>query len=152
MKLLAFVPCEKVILNKEDNNSTLITVLTEIAGEYQLVPGAKQERADTFPYQWSIFTMWQFEPDETTRTFIQLVKFKSPSGEYLQSGRYIPIPFLADKPIHRIVSRVQAIPIGEPGQWEIELFAAEEGSPFPDEPIATYPLRIHFTESAKPIA
>jgi hypothetical protein len=147
MKLLAFVACEKVIIAKEDNNTSLITVLTELNGQYELAPGAERSKNDVFPFNWAIFAMWKFEPAEIGKTFIHMFKLRAPSGSDLRDHNRTPVEFVADKPVHRLVAKVPMVPIGESGEWSIDLFVAEKGTPLPTEPVATYPIMIHFTEA-----
>lgn len=138
-KLLAFLPCEHVIIAQDDNNPTVIAILSEIKGEY--MSPTPPTRETMVPYRWAVFTMWQHEEGNDSKEFVQRVTLRAPSGEPIisKSGT-----FSLTGRTHRFTLRLSGLPIAEQGEWVCELYLAEKDTEFPDEPAATYGLVIDF--------
>lgn len=149
---LVFAACEKVIISQEENNPTLISIISEVGGSIEIPQLPPSEKVLVAPVRWQVFTLWSQEPTDGDRVFEQLVKFISPSGKnHFASGG-------ADKPLaldfkgrtHRVTATVPGLPATENGEWTLQLFVRERGSEWPAEPIRTYPLTLKFTVEVVP--
>jgi|SRR6185369_9944508 len=150
---LVFVACEKIVIAKDDNNPTLIALLSQFGGEVQL------EQAPTaspfpVPMRWQIFTMWEKEPADEGKEFEQTVRFLSPSGRnyFVKQGEAdTPLAFTLKGQTHRVNATISVLPIGENGKWRLDLFLREKGQPdWPSEPVRSYPLHLDFTVKIEP--
>jgi hypothetical protein len=140
-KLLAFSPCEKVIIAQDDNNSTLIAILSEINGEYEAEEQAVPPDAMA-PFMWAIFTMWHKEDGDDSVEYEQITCLVSPAGQHkIDDVR----PFTMSSRTHRLNARVIGIPLVRDEEWTLQLFIRRKGQPTPSVPLATYPLKINFT-------
>ena len=139
-KLLVFAPCEKVIISQDENNPTLIAILSEISGEIEAP--APLDSKGLAPMRWSIFSMWQQEDGDEKKDFEQTIRLISPSGHRAIDA---PSEMKLTAPTHRVTAHLGTVPVGEPGDWVVQLFMYEKGQPIPAVPVATYPLRIRFT-------
>jgi hypothetical protein len=147
-KLLVFVPCEKVILSQDDNNPTLITILSEIGGEFQIPEDQSLPAGAMFPFRWNVFTMWRVEDGDGTQEFEQTVRFVSPEEKVVVSQSQ-PFSFSVGQELYRIVGNVPVVPLGPSGVWRIEVYAQPKGQPLTKRPLATYPLKIHVIQTIK---
>jgi hypothetical protein len=151
-QLLVFVPCEKVIISKDENNPTLIAVMQQVGAEFELIettskPTSDKEQSILLPMRWSIFTMWRAVAGDADKTFTQVIKVLSPDGKarLTHSG-----DFTLEKTTHRITLNIQSIPAAGSGTWMLQLFIHETGKPAPTVPIATYPLDVSIIDKTKP--
>lgn len=138
-KLLVFAPCEKVIISQDENNPTLIAVLTEMGAQYHLESGAELPENISLPMRWAIFSMWQQEPRDAGKSFRQRIEFWSPANK--QMFKEQDHEFTFEKPIQRVVMHLPGFPAGN-GVWTLKTYIAEKDAPFQKEPIATYPIII----------
>lgn len=151
-KPLVFAACEKVIIAQEENNPTLIALLSEMGGSIEVTeqpPGLIAA-----PVRWQIFTLWAKEPVDDEKEFEQTVRFVSPSGKnhLALPGGDPTLPVFFKGKTHRVSITITTMPIGENGKWTLQLFIREKGTKdWPDEPLMTYPLHLNFTVEVKPI-
>lgn len=134
-KLLAFVPCEKIILDK-DNNLSLISILSEI---HVPVPVDPVPPNASLALQWDIVTLWcRGEGEEEGHPFEQRSELLSPTGRVLVTTS---IPFKMTRPIHRNMAHVYGLPVGEFGQHTLRL-TLRDVQAGTEEIAAEYPLSI----------
>jgi hypothetical protein len=148
-RLLVFAPCEKVIISQGDNTPTLITVLTGLKAEYEPV-GTASLPAGTLaqlPIFWSVFALWKQETGDESKEFQQVVRLISPTGK--NAIEPVVATFKLETHSHRQILALNSMPIGEPGEWTIQLFLTEKGSPISDTPYATCPIMLDFSEKKK---
>ncbi len=138
-KLLVFAPCEKVIISQDENNPTLIAILSNIAGDIES-PEPLEKNA-LGPMRWQIFTLWQKVPSDGLTIFEQRIRLVSPSGRTVFDA---PQQLQLTAQAHRMTAALGTVPIGENGDWELQLFLHVKDTPIPDSPLATYPLQIKF--------
>lgn len=148
-KLLAFVPCERVIISSDDNSASLITLFAgfKLAGE-----GLKQgtdESPRTLPIRWAAFALWYRLPEDEGQTYEQKVELVSPSGKVLISQSQ---EFLMVKTTHRNTGNVFGFPIVGTGEYTLRLFLRKitGGSEF--RLLAEHPLAIDFETNQKSAA
>jgi hypothetical protein len=147
-QLLVFAPCEKVIISQDENNPTLVAVLTELGGEYQTT-GQPLPPNFILPLRWSIFCLWKQEPGDEGKTFEQRIRLRSPSGP--EPMRLPPLKFRMEKTFRRVYIRAAGIPVSENGTWLLELYLTEVGAPVPQKPLTTFPLSINLIRKAAQI-
>jgi hypothetical protein len=138
-KLLVFAPCEKVIISQDENNPTLIAILSTIGGEFT-APNPLDIKA-VGPMRWSIFTLWQKEAEDETKIFEQRLRLVSPS---VRIGIVATQEIKMTVETHRTIAYIGTVPVGENGKWEVQVFIYLKGEPTPPTPLATYPLEICF--------
>jgi hypothetical protein len=141
-RLVVFAACEKVIISQDENNPTLIALLTDIAGEVE-VPEQISKRA-TIPMRWAVFSLWRQEAGETANTFEQKVRLIAPTSSKSVIGDAVS-QFAFKGKTHRISLNVPAVPITESGDWTLECYVREAGSEWPQDPVGRYIITIHFT-------
>jgi hypothetical protein len=149
-KLLAFMPCEKVIIAQDDNNPTLVAMLTEMGITVDR-PAGSASLPSLLPSPWSVFTVWNRIEGDDANDFEQRITLISPSGQQVMDARS---EFHMEKYTHRIVGKVGALPTTENGVWTIGLFlrsrltGADAWPDWSSEPMASYPLAIHVNVSS----
>ena len=141
-RLLVFVPCEKVIISRDENNPTLVAIMSQVGGSVpdEAMAHVSDDKPSGVPFQWSVFTMWYQESGDVGRKFEQVVALRSPSGKELIRATQ---GFELAKTTHRLYMRFPWFPV-ETGTWSIELFLHEMGTEIPVQPIATYPIKAKF--------
>jgi hypothetical protein len=148
-KLLVFAPCEKVIVSQDENNPTLIAVLTQVGGTIKMlateateatVAEVEPEAVGAVPMRWTVFTTWHRNSGDEGKTFLQNVRLIAPSGKLSMDST---MEMTMTKPTHRIMVRIEHFPV-ENGAWELQLFLTEKGQQKSGEPLATYPLIAEF--------
>ena len=84
-KLMLFVPCEKLIVDEDGKNTTLICVIQNIEAS---VPKDKPvDKTATAPREWDVVTLWHSEEAEEIGTkFRQRFEFVLPDGTVLMSS------------------------------------------------------------------
>jgi hypothetical protein len=146
-KLLAFVPCEKVVISQDENNPTLIALLTEVGVSMEIDAGSK--KPVLVPMRWSVFAQWYREPGDEAFEFQQRVRLVSPEGKAALDA--VGKKFVLEKLAHRWNARINHIPTAANGIWALELYLrrrvlnTSDDWPQWSDPVATYPLRIHVT-------
>ena len=123
-KLQVFAPCEKVIISQDENNPTLIAILSSISlqTDAETLNHALEAGPDgaiaMAPLRWAIFSMWQREDSDGSQEFTQTVEVESPSGKIILSNRSA-FTFSADANNHRITLQLPGFPVRESGPYII---------------------------------
>jgi hypothetical protein len=148
-RLLAFLPCEKVIINQGDNTVTLVSLMQGIAGNAS-DRDAPYDRELMGRLTWNIFTMWLQEPEHDEREYQQRVTLIDPLGririEAISSFRF-------EKPIHRVAGVVEVVPVWPSGRYSMNLqLKLKDDAADWGEYVASYPLDIsvQFSEDEFP--
>jgi hypothetical protein len=153
-KPLVFAACEKVIISQDENNPTLIALLSEVGGSIELESEPKSGGTVAAPVRWNIFTLWGKDPDDGDKAFEQAIRFISPTGRnhFVEKGASdlaFDIPPIKGRS-HRVTTKVMSLPASQNGEWVLQLFLREKGATeWPNEPIRTYPLHLNFTIQVK---
>ena len=79
-RLLLFAPCERVIINTEDNNVTLMTVLSEIGVSWPSSAMDKLRDTPRLLTRWQVIASWLREPGDEGREFEQICELVMPDG------------------------------------------------------------------------
>lgn len=149
-KLLAFLPCEKVLEDKSTNNISLISIMQDMTVQLpsESLPLPKNALA---PTQWTIFAMWSREPEEQ-EAFDVKATLVAPGEETIVETLPTPVTF-QDFTVNsqRILMNVIGFPIGVAGKLEILLFTKQQDqSEFVE--IARFPMSVTHQATDNPSA
>lgn len=147
-KLLAFLPCDRVII-ANDNTTSLITILESIninvpPGEEEKLPPNTQ-----LPRAWQIFTLWEEIPAEKGQTWTQKLEFVRPDKEGAIQIATVPVEFTEQAKRHRTVVAIPFFPLLPAGASHVRTSLQREGQ---DEWVqyASYPILIERTQNEIP--
>jgi hypothetical protein len=138
-KLLVFAPCEKVIISRDDNNPTLIGILTQLR---TAIPARELERVGTdgderpmAPFRWAIFAMWQrLEGETDDRLFRQRIEILAPEahGATVLLESETTFSFSAGSRTHRLTANIPGFPLAQAGDYTLRLLLdGEEYGTYP---------------------
>lgn len=142
-KLLAFLPCEKVILD-DTKNASLIIVLQGVG-----VPIGKEgiPKNAVAPKEWAVFTLWaRPAPEDVGKTFYQFVQLLLPDGtEFTKS--HLEFKMEAGK-VHTNRLNVVGFPVGQAGEITLNMWLEEHEAKWTE--VYSYPLTVsHLTDAPK---
>jgi hypothetical protein len=126
-KLLVFAPCEKVVISQDENNPTLIAILTAISihGDAEQLDKALNaapiEGTPLTPIRWSVFTMWQKEAGDESGEFTQTIDLESPVTHKVIITNRSTFTFKPEAKTHRITLHFPGFPVSERGEYLIRL-------------------------------
>jgi len=117
-KLLAYLPCEKVVVEDESKNVSVLSILETVTVSLPGGAPAPREKA-SIPMAWAIFTLWQKEKGESGE-FESKSVLASPAGEPLVET---PVSKLEFGPNGRqqVINRMSSFPVGTPGPCQLRL-------------------------------
>ncbi len=141
-KLLAFLPCEKVIVDM-DNNVSLITLLQDIKVGIPESPDetkANPKGKIVAPIKWSVLVLWKRSEDDNVLEYEQKVALFDPAGE--ASIQAIQPFSFGDKHTARNIANIIGFPIHEDGVYLLKLWLRRKGDPETPEPLADYELTV----------
>jgi hypothetical protein len=140
LRLLFFVPCERVILEQGTNALSLISLLQRMQVFSQTV--AADAKASQI---WYAVAQWQLnDVADLNAHFQQRVTLITPSGA---QAIEVFTDFEMTKDLHRTLIRFPAFPIGEAGPHDLRLELRKKGDEAWTE-VASYPLAV---EHGQPI-
>lgn len=118
-QLLVFVPCEKVIID-ENQNPTLV-VLMQGLGAAPL-PGQPAEipRNAVGPKEWCIFSVWRPSDQDYGKLFNQRIQLLWPDGSEFQNAHFA-FQFEKGKS-HQIRMNMFGFPIGQVGDVTLNMW------------------------------
>jgi hypothetical protein len=143
-KLLVFAPCEKVIISQDENNPTLIAILSSLTLEgdattiTEALKVAASDKPALVPIRWAIFTLWAKESADGTREFTQTVEIESPARNVILTNRGT-FAFPDGIDTHRLLLNLPGFPINERGIYILRL--SLEGVT-----VAEYPIELKLTK------
>lgn len=138
-RLLVFVACERLLINELDQSTSLIGIIDTVTIE---VPDSVEISPDTFaPQRWYIFTRWlkDISDAEDVKTYEQEVIIRSPQGDV--SNTSITQFEMKDK-LHQVYVVVNGLPIGQEGEYVIELSLRKADQDQEWKKVATYPVTV----------
>lgn len=133
-KLLMFAPCEKVLIDQQ-NNISLIALLQEVSVEVPEPPLGTMAAL-----KWDAFSLWLKTPDDAGRSYEQRVALFDPSGHPTGIEGSAPLNF-GDKLTLRNIATVFGFPISATGRYLLKLWLYEKGQP-PKEHISEFPILV----------
>ena len=117
-KLLAYLPCEKVVIEDESKNISVLSILETV--NVTLAEGAPPPAAHaSIGMAWAIFTLWQKERGESGE-FESKSVLVSPSGEPLAETPVAKLAFGANTR-QQIINRMASFPVWTPGPCQLKL-------------------------------
>lgn len=138
-RLLVFVACERLLINELDQSTSLIGIIDTVTIE---VPDSVEISPDTFaPQRWYIFTRWlkDISDAEDFKTYEQEVIIRSPQGDV--SNTSITQFEMKDK-LHQVYVVVNGLPIGQEGEYVIELSLRKADQDQEWKKVTTYPVTV----------
>jgi hypothetical protein len=139
LKLQTFLPCEKVIIDKEELAS-LINVLDSINVELNDKTALREDAASLL--DWIIFTVWR-KTDITDggKRYEQRVELLSPDGQQIFE---VLQPFNVNKTHFnfRVLTKIGAIPIGKKGNLTLKIYLREAGDSNEWQRKGEYPIGV----------
>ena len=117
-KLLAYLPCEKVVIEEESKNISVLSILETV--NVTLARGAPAPAQNaSIGMAWAIFTLWQKEKGESGE-FESKSMFVSPAGELLAETPAAKLGF-GTNTRQQVVNRMSSFPVGTPGACLLKL-------------------------------
>jgi hypothetical protein len=136
-RLLAFVPCERIIKEGDTNNLSAISMFTKLS-----VQLPARDKPSTVAMPWQVLVVWRRETEEELRTtYRQSCEIVAPDGHVL---RTLTTEFSMATDIVNTLFLVRGFPLapGGGGRYLLRLSLGESGKDLAE--IATYPLTVSF--------
>jgi hypothetical protein len=116
-RLLAFVPCEKVVSEQGSDAKSIINILEGLS---VLIPhGAPPPPINSFiGMNWSIYALWEMNSAEENSSFQARSRLLSPSGAELFSGALWDWRFPVSGK-HQTIEKIGGFPIWAPGRCSL---------------------------------
>ncbi len=117
-KLLAYLPCEKVVIEEESKNISVLSILETV--NVTLARGAPAPAPNaSIGMAWAIFTLWQKEKGESGE-FESKSVFVSSAGELLAETPAAKLGF-GTNARQQVVNRMASFPVWAPGACHLKL-------------------------------
>jgi len=117
-KLLAYLPCEKVVIEEESKNISVLSILETV--NVTLARGAPIPAQNaSIGMAWAIFTLWQKEKGESGE-FESKSVLVSPTGEVLAETPAAKLGF-GTNTRQQVVNRMASFPVWTPGPCQLKL-------------------------------
>lgn len=133
-----FVPCEKVIVARDDNSINLIGLMQGFKGGSEQTP--TNEEPTSVPLRWSTLALWVKTHEDEGKTYEQQVELLSPTGKVLLSQT---LEFVMTKKFHRNTGRIFGFPVAGFGDHVLRLSLRTVGDNEEFTTIAEFPLPIN---------
>jgi hypothetical protein len=119
MRLLTFLPCEKVLYG-HDQTVSLITVLSEIHFGQPTPDAFKDVPENTGAFfRWAVFTQWEREESDVEgQIYEQCIALASSSGQ-LSFTNVAQFAFPAPTKLQRLIGNFDVIPLPPEGRYEL---------------------------------
>jgi len=149
-KLLAFVVCEKVIIDKKDTPS-LITIVQNV--ELGILPGVEKVEIPpgaVVPFGWTIFTIWLGSADEAGKTFHQKIETILEKDQDKNPFPRADLPFVVKEGLNYNTNTVFGFPASI-GTLKVKMWLeAEDGKAASEN--YYYPINVKYSEATKETA
>ena len=122
-KLIAFLPCEKIIVD-ENHTSSVIVIFQTITA--QVPANAEMPQNAVAPKEWAIFTTWEPLPEDVGSTVRQIVQVLWPDDTEFQRTPPTPIHFKNDRP-QQVRLNIFGFPIGKTGKITFNVWLEDSG-------------------------
>lgn len=134
-RLILFGMCKKAITDRNDSTVSLITLLYGITAnsEEPIPPDA------AIPFDWSVVTAWVRSPEDEGKTFEQRIEIHMPDGT--TTGEAVTT-FKVSARSHSNTINGNAFPVGQVGEYQIQLWLREVAEGEDWEHIADYPFEV----------
>ena len=143
-ELLIFAPCEKVLISGAeagDNSSTLVSILDSLVVKEDIPDDA------VMPMKWDIFALWTRTDKDAGVTYEQICQVVLPSGKRSVESA---LEFAFTKRNQRNTVHIVGLPIGEAGEYALEIYLQKKGQPKTRKKYGSYPLVVEHAVSGSP--
>lgn len=150
-KLLAFVACEKVIIEKQFETPTVISIMQRVMFQMQAqameAAGLTEIPANAIaPFKWSIFTVWDYEADDVGKTFHQKSDVIMSDGS---TGIVkVDLPFIMKDELNFNVANIIGFPVGQLGILTLRVWLESPTGEVLVAPVG-YPIKVEKTAAIK---
>jgi hypothetical protein len=117
-KLLAYLPCEKVVIEDQSKNVSVLSILETVTVTMPQGAAAPAPNA-SIRMPWAIFALWQKDKAESGE-FESKSALVSPSGEVLLETPVAKLSFGANAR-QQVVNRMADFPVWTPGACHLRL-------------------------------
>ena len=127
-KLLAYIPCENVLIDEFTKNASITAVISEIG--IKIPQGFPVPSKGTFiiAMQWNIFSLWEWEEIDSNLEFETKSQLVAQSGEVLFETNITESKKEPHKNFQRNIDRITGFPIWVSGRVELRLMFRVKGS------------------------
>ena len=140
LKLITFVPCEKIIINQDDNTVSLVSLMESIKTFIPESEASNLPENAVVPFNWCIYALWHRGSEETEK-YEERVELALPDGriafQSIQSFEMTP-----NHRHHRTTVNIRGFPVLPAGEYAIKLFLRKAGEENPWEEVAQYPIYV----------
>src|SRR5215213_8820562 len=123
-KILAFVPCEKVIVSQQDNTTSLISLIEGFS--IDIPQGVELAEDASIQMKWYVFSLWEKVVGEEEQRFEQRIELILPDGKKALDMATL-IEFEPEPKRFRQVTTVMGFPISPAGPCALKLSLRELG-------------------------
>lgn len=123
MKLVLFVPCEKLLFDNSGAASIIVLMGAVKLGTQPNVPRQALTPNTVAPKEWVMVAMWRVFPEERQRDFVQIFRMIWPDGSEFYLHR---MPFRTtdhEQSVNYV--NLNAMPVGQIGKLHLETWVEE---------------------------
>jgi hypothetical protein len=143
LKMLAFIVCEKVIIEKDTETPNVISVVQTV--KFQAQPGAPDPSKDAMaPFRWAVFTVLNPENDDIGKSFRQRGDIILPDGSTAETK--LDLPFVVKHGLNFNIITIFGFPIGQLGTLQVRMWI-ESATGETVVPYQLYPLKVEQVSS-----
>ena len=137
-KLLVFAPCEKAIIDEQDNAACLITLIESFT--IDVPEGIEVPGYASLPIAWCIFALWEKTEGDDSRIFEQRAELTMPGGRKA-ADVVASLAFDPKRRRHRWITNVRGFPLSPSGACTLKLSLREVGQNTWQD-VADYPIYV----------
>ena len=136
-KLLLFAPCEKVIIDKDTNTLSLVSILHQLT--FHLPPGVQVLPDAAVPIKWHTLSLWEKEANDDGVSFEQRIELRGQNNKILVQSNS---SWSFTTSTHRVTNNIHGFP-SAPGPLRLVLQFRRPESQWTE--VASYPLEVIIT-------
>lgn len=137
LKLLLFIPCEKII-NSDTNLVSVVNILDTVNAN----PHQEVVKEAVIPFVWEIFTLWhKTESEDNNKSFEQRIELFRPD-KISAFSVITDFPVDEDAATYRVINKIGAFPVGVTGVVRLVLSIREVGDGNEWKEMVSYPLNV----------
>jgi len=119
-RLIYFLPCSKVIVDREDRLASLISIIERV--NIHLGPETPLDDDMAIPISWTIATEWRPSPEDVDKTFEQHVELIYATGKIAYD---VTVTFRMESKRHKQLINLSGLPAAVPGDLVLKLSLRE---------------------------
>jgi len=133
-RLLAVLPCEKIIVDREG-----IPSLIALFQQVHAAPAGTRADGTIAPIapntittkEWAVFSEWKPEPDDVGKQVKQVLELQYPDGTVSPVRGKVSFTFINEMP-HRNQQNIVGFPIGQQGTYLLRVWLEKDGNRISD--------------------